>query len=215
MATYWIIGHGRVGRQAVNKLSGRGHQLIVVDPDPAPLADDQSRARLIKADGVQWLAERLAAGEAPDHVIPALPRHLAAGWLVKHSRTRGHKRFEIAPVPDDVKAGLPNAMPGPNQEIYASLADFVCPDDCPEPADICPVTGRKREKPLFRRIQDLDKPGRRSLVVVSRQIGPGLGGFRPQALFRLAEDADRAGSLFLVATACRCHGVVNALRVVS
>ncbi len=205
MAAYWIIGGGHVGRRAVRVLAGRGHRLTVVDPesDPAGLPAEVEFAR---AEGVGWLAENLHPDRAPRRVIPALPHHLAAGWILATLGPAGWRRTE---TPD--LSGLPRAGRGPGGDVYLSLADFICPEDCPEPAAVCPVTGRARGRALFERLRDLDRPDRPMVVVVSRQLGPGLGGLRPDELFEARERVAAASGTVLVATACRCHGVVTAL----
>jgi hypothetical protein len=52
-----------------------------------------------------------------------------------------------------------------------------------------------------------------SLVVRSRQLAPGVGGYRPEDLFSMYERVQKGASPFLISTACRCHGVVSGLAV--
>ncbi|MBU0514636.1 MAG: potassium transporter [Proteobacteria bacterium] len=205
MAEYWIIGGGRVGRRAVSRLSG--HRLTLVDPAPkiVPAPPD---VQVITADGVIWLADNLSPARTPRRIIPALPRHLLAEWLVARL---GPDRLRTVPVPEGDAARLPVVGRGGQGEVYVSLADFTCPDDCPEPRDQCPVTGRPRGVPLFERIAALDQDDRPVLVVVSRQLGPGLGGLGPAEMLDVLDRAGQLTGSGLVATACRCHGVVSAV----
>jgi hypothetical protein len=51
-------------------------------------------------------------------------------------------------------------------------------------------------------------------IIRSRQLAPGVGGFRTVDLLRLLKDLQRQevrGRPFLIGTACRCHGVISAL----
>jgi hypothetical protein len=104
-------------------------------------------------------------------------------------------------------------MMGKTGDLYTSLSDFLCSEDCPEPARYCTATGRRREKPLYHILKDLKGPFE-STVVRSLQLGPGIGGFRPKTLLDLPEDIKknkRSGRAVLVSTASRCHGVTSAL----
>ena len=90
---------------------------------------------------------------------------------------------------------------------------FYVPDDCPEPVDRCTVTGRARPLVLFEHLAALDVPGWPVVVVRSRQLAPGVGGFRPSDLLAAERRLCEAGGQVLLATACRCHGVIDALDI--
>jgi len=49
-------------------------------------------------------------------------------------------------------------------------------------------------------------------VVASRQLAPGVGGYAPRRLLDLAATVAKAPGPLLIATACRCHGVVHGLQ---
>jgi hypothetical protein len=189
----------------MERLTGRGHRLTVVDPrmDPAGLPAD---VEPVAAEGIDWLARNLCPDRAPRRIVPALPRHLAAEWIMATAGPPGWRRDRVPDAFD-----LPLVIDGPEGEIYLSLADFTCPEDCPEPGSICPHTGLPRGRDLFQRLRDLDRPDRPAVVVVSRQLGPGLGGLRPDELLAARRRVSTAAGPVLVATACRCHGVVTAL----
>ncbi len=72
------------------------------------------------------------------------------------------------------------------------------------------MTGESREPPLFEVLAGLAIPGWRLGVIASRQLAPGVGGYRPGQLLELAQNLEGEDHL-LLATACRCHGVVHAL----
>ncbi|MFW6011335.1 MAG: hypothetical protein ACOC8Q_02385, partial [Desulfosalsimonas sp.] len=54
-------------------------------------------------------------------------------------------------------------------------------------------------------------PGFEMLVLRSRQLAPGVGGYRPDQLFALHEKLTETSGNYLIATSCRCHGVVTAV----
>jgi hypothetical protein len=65
---------------------------------------------------------------------------------------------------------------------------------------------------LFELIQNIKVPGYKTLVIRSHQLAPGVGGYQLSTLWRLLEVVKSSEKNILVATACRCHGVINALR---
>jgi hypothetical protein len=104
-------------------------------------------------------------------------------------------------------------MKGKSGDLYTSLANFLCPEDCPEPAQYCTVTRERREKPLYKILEDLRGPFE-SKVIRSRQLGLGVGGYSPEDLLKIVREIKKAGAsghLILISTACRCHGVISAL----
>ncbi len=209
MATsVWVIGAGRFGGRAAERLADRW-RVTVVDPSPEALEALAGTAReLVQEDGVEFLVRELARGSAPDWIVPALPLHLAAEWAV---RACGPGRWRRGRVPPGVLEALPNPMEGAGVDVYVSRATFLCPPDCPEPADRCWHTGEPRGRDMHDLIADLAVPGLRPLVVRSRQLGAGIGGYRPRDLLELRDRLDRSPGPVLVATACRCHGVITCL----
>ncbi|MEW6266852.1 MAG: hypothetical protein AB1641_27570 [Thermodesulfobacteriota bacterium] len=186
----------------------RPADLKVVDRDPNALTWFEARKVQIEpADGVEFLLESLASGESAAWVLPCLPLHLAYHWLL----ARLGSKARAIPVPPELGDHLPNRLPAESNGFYTSLADFLCPVDCPEPARICPATGRPRPGTLFADLAAGNWPGFTMLVVRGRQLAPGLGGLRPDDLFSLERKSIEAGGRVLVATACRCHGVVHGL----
>lgn len=211
-ADVWIIGGGRFGRRAAEVLARSRPKgaLLVVDHDKASLAEvRQMGVHTIEEDGAGFLARGLKPEDGPKWIVPCLPVHLAFEWL----KLRLGPKSEPLPVPPRFAYKLPNPLPADQGGYYMSYADFLCPDDCPEPADICTYTGRPRQGTLFKDLAAMTWPGYSLLVLRSRQLAPGLGGYRRGELFDLEQKARRAGGPLLIATACRCHGVLHGLRV--
>lgn len=212
---FWIFGYGRFGRIAFSRLAA-GYpraSFTVVDSRAAALDEIlKLPVRAVQADAAGFLAGSLTPENAPDFIIPAVPVHLAYEWLKKKDPISGAIRI---PVPDRAALRLPNAFPAETGRLYASYATFVCPDDCPEPPDICTVTGEDRPGALYRDFQQLEIEGFISLCVRSRQLAPGVGGYGPEALWRALETVKRAGAEkdYLISTACLCHGVMDAFRL--
>ena len=207
---YLIIGCGHFGRRAVQTLA-QG------DPSATIFVIDQHKetfrkisdldVETIHGDAVHRLGQILSSNQHVDYIIPAVPFHLAFEFLLLKLKPLGARRCEVPPL-----GRLPNAMRGKTGDVYTSFADFHCPEDCNEPAR-CTVTGRKRERPLYKVLADLS--GAFDLRVIrSRQLAPGMGGFRTSDLLRLLKDLERREASdrpFLISTACCCHGVISAL----
>lgn len=205
-----IIGCGRFGSRAAAELL-RGNpqsRIIVVDKSKRALRRvARLPVRTETCDGVVFLRQILSEDQEVDSIIPAVPLHLAFEFILSQLKPLGAKRSEIPPL-----HGLPNPMAGPGGDLYTSFADFLCPENCPEPL-YCSVTGEHRPEPLFRRWMNLEGPFE-SKVIRSLQLGQGVGGFRLKRLLNLTEELKKKRDkerLILISTACRCHGVTSAL----
>jgi len=208
---YWILGAGRFGRLAVERLLARREppQLVVVDqnPDKLLLLADRPLER-VNEDVLGFLRANLEEG--PDWIVPAVPIHVAFVWLA--AELGGVGQVEMLPVPITVDAQVPNPWRDGKGGLYTSVAAFRCPDNCSEPRDRCTATGLRRSDDLFALLARIRVPGSVPLVVRSHQLAAGVGGYRPSALRRLVRGAEAATGSVFVATACRCHGVIHALR---
>ena len=94
-----------------------------------------------------------------------------------------------------------------------SYANFICPEDCPEPPDLCTVSGKPRETDLYHVLEKVEVADFRSVVIRSHQLAPGVGGYPAQALVNARSEIGLSEGRFLVSTACCCHAAVHALQV--
>jgi len=211
MEKIWILGVGQFGYIAFQGLSeaGKERHFVLVDP----LKDNLLRCEgpnsvLAVSDGVEFLEKNLNKGSEPDWIVPALPVHLAAEWLLLRL---GPHMLKRVPLPSKIEMCVPNSSRGPEGNLYVSHADFKCPENCDEPRDICTITREKRKQNMYEILENLDIESFRSFNIRSHQLGPGIGGYRAEQLYELAEKVERAGGPILLSTACRCHGVVTGL----
>lgn len=203
-----ILGAGHFGARAAALLEGRGLPVLVVDRDLDRFSALGASVRLIRADAVDFLLEREKDFHPEQLLVPAVPFHVAFEWLRRSCQ--GSREVTQVPVPEAVKQGLPFTWPGSEGSLLVSCADFVCPDDCPEPA-ACTVTGERRQHPLWERFQGLRVPGVLVQTIRSRQLAPGLGGFRFKELLRVrGEFLAMEGGAGILGTACGCHGILTA-----
>ncbi len=207
---YLIIGCGHFGSRAAEKLLQKDAYAKIIAVDQNRRAFQKVSSLTVEAvvsEGRSYLEQFFLEGRKADYVIPAIPFHLAFEFILSQLKSLGGKRRKIPPL-----SGLPNPMIGKTGDLYTSLADFLCSEDCPEPAQYCTTTKKRRPKPLYRILTDL-KGDFESRVIRSQQLGPGIGGFRPKALLGLLEDIKKetnSGNLILISTASRCHGVTSA-----
>ena len=208
---YWILGAGRFGRLAVERLLARREppHLVVVDHNPEKLLLLADRpVERVNEDVLAFLRANFA--QRPDWIVPAVPIHVAFAWL--SGELAGIGGVEALGVAAAVDAQVPNPWRDGKGGLYTSVATFRCPDNCSEPRDRCFATGLPRPDALFTLLAKIRVPGYVPLVVRSHQLAAGVGGYRPSALHHLLIRAKTASGPILVATACRCHGVLHALR---
>lgn len=209
---FWIIGAGRFGRIAAQQIIRHlpGATITLVDKQPFTIAGD-GITTVIK-EGTRWLDDMFDSEAVVDWIIPAIPIHVTGEWL----KLNLNQTYEIKSVniSDTWLSQLPNALPGKRGQAFVSQADFVCPDNCPESKKICTYTGKVRPMDLFRLLNGLDFPDVLPIVLRSHQLFPGVGGIYPQDLISVRDIVCvNRHRLLMIATACRCHGVVDFIRL--
>ena len=213
MASYLILGAGKFGRLALNRLARQdaAASFVVVDRDPAALTmtlDGVPGWTRVASEAVAFLAQHLGDDGRWDWIIPMVPVHVAFHWLM--AGPLAGSAWQPAAAPEACAGLIPGARRGPQGELYLSRARHLCPDDCAEPA-VCPVTGESRDLPLHQELASLHLAGYEIRVIASRQLAPGVGGYSPRRLLDLARDMGTLKGNVLIATACRCHGVIHGL----
>ncbi len=211
MEEIWIIGVGHFGQMAFRRLSEArpDRNFVLVDPESENLRNCKTpQATLEVSDGIDFIENHLSNSGGPDWIIPALPHHLAAEWLLLHLGPNRLRRIEL---PADLERLVPNPFRGCEGNLYVSHANFKCPEDCDEPRDICTITRKMRRQNMYDFLLNLSIEPFNSFNIRSCQLGPGIGGYRAQQLLELAATVEQATGPVLLSTACRCHGVITAL----
>ena len=209
--SYLIIGCGHFGSRAVETLLKKypRSKIVVVDRHKKEFKNiSQLPVETKMGDGITYLKQFLSESGNVDYIIPAVPFHFAFEFILSQLKPLGAKRREVPPL-----LGLPNPMKGKSGDLYTSIADFLCPEDCPEPAQYCTVTRERREKPLYQILKELKGPFE-SKVIRSKQLGLGVGGYLPGDLLKTVREIKKGGAPdrpILISTACRCHSVTSAL----
>jgi len=160
---------------------------------------------------VEECIQSISRIEMPDDLwlIPAVPVHVGFEWAINELNRVGEVRR--LPVPGEVDSKLPNPIRVPSGTVYASFATFVCPDYCSEPEEICTHTGKERPGNLYEVLEGVLASGFDVAVLRSWQLAPGVGGYPGLSLRELLAGIGSKPGRYLVATSCRCHGVMDAL----
>jgi len=204
---YIIAGYGHFGRLALKRLRSAFPDVSIVVIDLKEFDRvilNQAGATAIQADAVSFLCNSSDL-EDEDVIVPMVPFHLAAAYVLAR-RTSAR----LATIPDAVSAAGPNPVRIHESTIAFSKADFLCPDDCPE-GDLCTVTRQPRDQPLYTLLEEMIVPGHEVHVQRSYQLLPGVGGYPVGELRDLTRRIKRGATL--IATSCKCHGIVTALAV--
>ena len=212
ISRFWIIGAGRFGQLAITRLKRHFPEATLTVVDEREVEFGVDKATFIRANALEWLSGMLTANAPMDMLVPAIPVHVAAKWIV----SRLEKRFDVQPLAVEQAwiDSAPNAMRGAHGQAYVSHANFLCPDNCPEPRDRCTHTGLPRPMDMFRLLEKICPDGFVPIVLRSHQLAPGVGGITKDDLIQAKEAAFQdSHKPLMIATACRCHGVVDFMRL--
>lgn len=215
--TYLVVGCGQFGLKAVHALKklSSNPRVLAVDADRERLKEVEATAdRIVHEDGVKFLSRLTEPQTSLWWIVPSLPLHLASAWLLD-TINEGHTCMaEQLPVPEEFNPGetvQQHRVPGGT--LYCSLGSFTCPEDCPEPDGYCQVTEQPRPLPLCRILEQTTCTGYHSLVLPSKLLTPGVGGYLYGDLLALRAVLAMAGGNYLLSTACTCHGVTDAISI--
>ncbi len=205
-----ILGAGHFGRLAAKRLKSRFPDALfsVIDRDGERVA--QITGPGIAGEVGDCIAQMSCAPPEDDlWIIPSVPVHVGFEWVLSQPGL-ACDRGRLA-VPEAVDLQVPNPFRVPSGTLYASFADFRCPDNCNEPDQICTHTGKQRRGNLYELLGAVDVPGFEVVVLRSVQLAPGVGGYPGRSLRELAARIGAKPGGWLVATSCRCHAVMDAL----
>jgi hypothetical protein len=214
-----VFGGGKYGIEAVEYLKSKKKPFVVVDVDSSCHVRkkyDLPKVRLSQLEEIDhgegyfieggvYEALKIYEKLKPELVFPTAPIHLSASLVQEKHRYRVWNEGV-----DFLLSGLPPRVivsSGRGSVVVTYNRDEECQPYCSAP-DVCPVTGIKKPTPMYRLLEFAVRDG---FVVRSHQLKPGIGALKGEEidlLMKWAEGKDR----LLVGTACRCHGVVTALK---
>jgi len=208
----FILGAGHFGYVASKRLSRRYPKasFAVIDSSQESLSKIEKEISLpvLQRDAISFISSNPISED--QWIIPAIPVHVAFQWLMLKLKTK-HATNQID-VPQIADGKVPNPFRMNSKTLYASYATFVCPDVCNEPDELCTYTGKPRQGNLFDDLKKVKVPDFEIVVVRSWQLAPGVGGYPGSSLSTALDIISHNLGNYLVATSCRCHGVIDALR---
>ncbi len=183
--------------------------ITVVDHRPETLTSLRATGcQTIVMDAISFLVDRADLISPDDWIVPAVPLNVAYVWL--KTAFGPDSEFKAIKVPDSIRSQIPNPIWGDSGQVYTSIATFRCPEDCREPKNLCTYTQKARPQTLWLTLTDLNLPGFRSICIRSHQLATGVGGYAYKSLLE-AQDVIKANpGKYLLSTACKCHGIINA-----
>lgn len=211
----WVLGAGKFGCRAAEKLGQNDPSLTlrVIDDDLNRLQQMAGYSvEKIAMDGIDLLSIIDQADYSSDWIIPAIPHHVAFEWIYR-KLLQSKLEIDIIIPSVDLMERFPNPIRTLTGAIYTSHADFICPENCPEPAKICLHTGKQRPVALWRYLGRASFTDYKSIVIQSHQLMAGVGGYPFGALRKAFKILLKYRGKVLLATACKCHGVVHAFKI--
>lgn len=201
---FFVAGYGKFGRLAVVRLRQAfpDAPVTALEPylEPGQTGSD-TNVELVQLDAVSFLStSSRIAGQ--DWIIPMVPFHLAASLVLATLPDA-----TAVPIPKGLSNLVPNPYPVDHTCLCSSVADFMCPDSCPE-GNLCSVTGESRV-PLCLRLKEIRIPNFTTKVLRSRQILPGVGGYQAADLTSLTQQIGHGSHI--VATSCKCHAILTGI----
>ncbi len=205
-----VYGGGKYGLKAVKWLIENKREFVVIDVDENcavqrefNLKNFDGKSGFLKG-GIKELLEVLK--NKPELVFPTAPIHLAAA-IVKENYNMTEWNEGI----NCVLSGLPTKIivsVGKGSVVVSYNRDNTCIENCNAP-DICPVTKIKKPAPMYEIVRFAIIPD--GFLIKSDYLKPGLGAIKGEKILELIEIV-RSKKNIVVATACRCHGVITALK---
>lgn len=229
--TVLILGGGKYGTIALKRLQGKSGRIIVVDIDPNCQASKYA-ARIISgneepgkgpslvlSDGASFLSRLIDRGEVPDFVVLTIPKNVMAALFISWAESLGMKVVFDTDWMLEVAEGFPEKWIVAKDRIFGVLVasyarDHACLDGCVQP-EVCPVTGERRERSMI----DLaigSVKGDFVRIFESRLLESDVGGVEGSAILEAYNEfrsCARRGMRLAIGTACRCHAIVNFMRV--
>lgn len=207
----WLLGAGKFGQLALERIIRCFPQVEITLVDVRAQVTGAEGVTVVCEEGISWLADNMQREETADMIIPCLPVHMVAEWM----KLKISANYEVSavPLPTHLVARLPSPIKNGESQLYLSHAEFLCPDNCGEPEIFCTSTGKERAEDMFHLLANIDELPYIPFVVRSYQLLPGVGGIYPEDMWNLLDRVHNClNKPLLIATACRCHGVLDGLR---
>ena len=119
---FWIVGAGRFGRIAMERICRQMPDATLSIVDRRPFSVSQRNIATICAEGIGWLTTALQPNAPVDMIIPAIPVHVAFEWI--KSRLIDEYLTRPLAVPDKWLKQVPHAIRGDGGRVYLQRVEL-------------------------------------------------------------------------------------------
>ena len=213
-----IIGGGKYGSEAIKYLLKYSEPFVVIDEsDECYALKNFELEKVEKVEEIDLAKNYFLKGgirEAleliekfkPKYIFATAPIHVLAA-LVKEK----YNLKEWSDGINSVLTGVPLKLIisiGEGTVVVSYNRDKACKPKCEAP-DICPVTKLKKPCPMYELLRFACPEG---IILQSYLLEPGLGALKGEEVLEVLEKC-KGKDKVVIGTACKCHGVVTALKV--
>ncbi|MHA1229797.1 MAG: hypothetical protein ACTSPQ_04045 [Candidatus Helarchaeota archaeon] len=228
-----IVGGGKVGIYALEYCKKEKYNAIIIDNDSNCLASKYVESiyyfneindynelfgykNILLIMNISDLSKILLNLDF-EYVVPAIPIHLMAVLALEYLKA---KNVNIKPssylIKQIRKKIAPELIISFNESDGILISSFMpkeeqCLPNCTEHLK-CPKTGIVKPKPLYDIFKDITDD-LASLILISEQLKPNLGGFSRNSIRKFYEFLNSIENDFIIGTACMCHGILNAFEL--
>jgi hypothetical protein len=228
-----IVGGGKAGLRAFKYCKKKKAKILIIDPDrncilrhhveyflePNEISKIDSivtSSESIFIQGGMKTSFNLLNKFKFSYIFPTVPLHLSATFVVHYLTKLGKKIYPDKEMFSKILTKIPSDLIFniDEEKAIATLSympeGLECKKNCSSPM-ICPVSGIEKSAPLFEIINSIinDLNG---IVLESKQMEPGLGAIEGNSIYNLFEFIKNKNQI-IIATASRCHGILNTLKV--
>ncbi|MCS7102963.1 MAG: hypothetical protein NZ992_03675 [Candidatus Korarchaeum sp.] len=231
-----VLGGGRYGSIAVNRLKEKSKTILVVDRNPNCLAAtyvdklvtsfsprdiSQGGVFLLIEDGMSLLLDLMKGNIVPAFIVLTVPRNVMASLFIESIRMEGFN------IKFDKEYMEKTALNIPEEYILVKDPEYgvivtsyarqdVCVEGCVQPL-ICPLSGERRNKPMIELLRQLVSGDYVKIFeshLIERDVGGVPGEEVREALESFRNGHLKKGAKIAIGTACKCHGIVNFMNIV-
>ncbi len=234
--SFFVMGGGKFGTNALRYLKTKGAKVLVVDINPnckaKPEADIQAdsldvwnslkngQPAFLCGDAYKLLLD-LYETSVPDFVVTAIQGNTIANVVQHWSLKNGFKCVPYLKGVPEVLQNLPKSLVFVRENSAFIAASYMYPDkrcktNCPAPKNVCALTGRPKPASMESFLKfAVFGVADHCILFSSPLITGGLGAIDGNDLCPLFKQLKTFPKPFTLAlgTACDCHGVVSLLKI--
>ena len=231
----FVAGGGHFGTEAIKSLRASSAKVILVDTisncKASKFADEKvngcdiDEAFRIESNSVKFflcdaveLLNKIIRRATPDHIVPAIPGHLAGEVVKRWLEEEGFKLKGDSETAIEVLNEIPKSLVmSYNKETGRIVTSYMpegrlCNLPCDQPIDFCRTTGRKKAGPMYSILEFATwKKAEISKIIHSYKLQRDVGCFKGEDIVSFLSELKNIKTPYSLAigTSCSCHGVLN------